>query len=236
MPVRSTITKFLTSPAKVARALDWKKAASVLSLHIGKDSIDLAVTSHPSSTGDEEIILPLPSIPLKCEVQDNKKKLKPAVLSELATIVDKFDVCGMVVSWPLQKEGWCGAPCGRVLHTLDQISRDASIVSSSRPVCLWDGHHFHSNEDEWGRSAIYAKVSEKQVHIASKEQYKDEGSLAAEIAQDYLRHHWPDLCVPDKNSNEADDSWSGKKTQATAIDISWLDSYDDTATYSKACF
>lgn len=228
MPVRSSITKFLTSPAKVARALDWKKAASVLSLHIGKDSIDLAVTSHPSSTGDEEIILPLPSIPMKCEYLDNQKVLKPGVLKELSNIVDKFDVCGMVVSWPVQKEGWCGAPCGRVLHTLDQIASESSIVSAARPVCLWDGHHFHSSEDEWGRTALYAKASKKDVHLASKEQYKDEGSLAAEIAQDYLRHYWPDLYTGDN----AD--WSGK-TEATSIDISWLDAYEDTATYSKAC-
>ena len=88
MPIRSSITKFLTSPSKVARALDWKKSASVLSLHVGKDSIDMAVTSHPSTTSDEELILPLPSIPIKCEVQDNQKVLKPAVLQELASIVD----------------------------------------------------------------------------------------------------------------------------------------------------
>ena len=113
MPVRSSITKFLTSPSKIARALDWKKSASVLSLHVGKDSIDLAVTSHPSSTSDEEVILPLPSIPIKCEVQENQKVLKSDVLAELADIVDKFQVCGMVVSWPVQKEGWCGAPCRR---------------------------------------------------------------------------------------------------------------------------
>ena len=172
----------------------WKKSSSVLSLHVGKDSIDLAVTSHPSSTADESLILPLPSIPLQCKVQDNQKVLHDTVLTELAGIVAQFDVCGMVVSWPLQKEGWCGAPCGRVLHTLDQMARDdADIMSAHRPVCLWDGHHFHSSEDEWGRTALYAHASKKEVHIASKEQYKDEGSLAAEIAHDYLRHHWPDL-------------------------------------------
>ena len=228
MPVRSSITKFLTSPSKIARALDWKKSASVLSLHVGKDSIDLAVTSHPSTTGDEEIILPLPSIPIKREVQENQKVLKSGVLSELSAIVEKFDVCGMVVSWPVQKEGWCGAPCGRVLHTLDQIASETDIVSASRPVCLWDGHHFHSNEDEWGRSAIYSHISKKEVHIASKEQYKDEGSLAAEIAHDYLRHHWPDLYF------EEEEQWSGK-TDISPIDVSWLDAYEDTTTYSKAC-
>ena len=225
--VRRSITKFLTSPSKIARALDWKKSASVLSLHVGKDSIDLAVTSHPSSTSDEDTILPLPSIPIKCEVKENQKVLKADVLAELEDIVKKFDVCGMIVSWPVQKEGWCGAPCGRVLHTLDQIARETNIVSPSRPVALWDGHHFHSSEDEWGRSALYSHISKKEVHIASKEQYRDEGSLAAEIAQDYLRHHWPDLYF------EEEERWSGK-TEGANVDFSWLDAYEDTATYSKA--
>lgn len=232
MPVvRRSITKFLTSPSKIARALDWKKSSSVLSLHVGKDSIDLAVTSHPSSTSEEEIILPLPSIPIKCEIKENQKVLKPHVLSELEDIVAQFDVCGMIVSWPVQKEGWCGAPCGRVLHTLDQIARECpGLVSSKRPVALWDGHHYHTSEDEWGRSAIYSHISKKEVHIASKEQYRDEGSLAAEIAQDYLRHHWPDLYFEDE------EQWSGKTEKRAHFDFAWLDAYEDTSTYSKACF
>jgi hypothetical protein len=229
--VRSTITKFLKSPSKVARALDWRKAASVLSIHIGKDSIDLAVTSHPSSTNGD-VIVPLPSIPMKCDVKENQKVLKSHVLTELGDIVDKFDVCGMVVSWPVQKEGWCGAACGRVLGTLDQIVRDTDIVSTSRPVCLWDGHHFRSAEDEWGRDAIYATTSKKNVHIASVEQYKDEGAVAAEVAADYLRHHWPDLYFGDEDAE-----WSsGKKPDVDrgTIDFLWMDAYEDTATYSKA--
>ena len=242
MPVRTSITKFLTSPSKIARALDWKKSASVLSLHVGKDSMDLAVTSHPSSTTDEDVILPLPSIPLRCQVvKHNQKILQPAVLHELASIVHKFDVCGLVVSWPVQKEGWCGAPCGRVLFTLDQIANHApeeDIVSATRPVALWDGHHFASSEDEWGRSALYSHSSpRKQVHLASKEQYKDQGSLAAEIAHDYLRHHWPDLYHHHHHAEEDESYWSGKKKNVVVkpVDFSWLDSYEDTATYSKAC-
>jgi hypothetical protein len=233
--------------------LDWKKkSASVLSLHVGQSTIDLAVTSHPSSTNNEELILPLPSVPIKCEYREQQKQLQPSVLKELVSVVNKFEVCGIVVSWPVQKEGWCGAACGRVLHLLDNIARQEDIVSPSRPVALWDGHHYHSHDDEWGRSAIYSHISEhkKDIHVASQEQYRDEGSLAAEIAHDYLRHHWPDLYSEDYSPEHWSSSGGTKKTMSSSssstaaakkdsspkksVDFSWLDSYEDTATYSKA--
>jgi hypothetical protein len=190
MSAALSITKFLTSPTRVAHALDWKKAvsgcttASVLSLHVGKDCIDLAVTGlgHPSSSSslslDSMCVQPLPSIPLKkttCQVSSNNKScfktstLHPSVAQELHDLVKDWNVCGFVVSWPVQKEGRCGAQCGRVLHTLDQIvaadlnnsslnsSLNSSMFNFSRPVCLWDSNHVPAmREDEWGRSVTYA--------------------------------------------------------------------------------
>jgi len=190
----STVNKMarlLTTPSKIARALDWQKVSgSVLSVHIGDSSIDLAVTSHPS-TGHP--VQALSSIPMELETRKNRKVLKKSVLSELSNIVEDWNVCGLVVSWPVQKEGWCGKPCGNVLHTLDQIAQDTNIVNMKRQVALWDGHHFLNEEDEWGRTAIYSTTSDQEVHVASKEQYREEGMLAADIAADYLRHHFPDL-------------------------------------------
>jgi RNase H-fold protein (predicted Holliday junction resolvase) len=205
----------------VAHALDWKKVAGacVLSLHVGKDCIDLAVTSrHPSL---DKCVQPLPSIPLKttttttCTIdrKNNSKRAKsfktlhPSVVEELHDLVEDWDVCGFVVSWPVQKEGRCGAQCGRVLHTLDQIvqadgsSNSSSMFNHSRPVCLWDSNHIQAwREDEWGRSATYAartstctsSNSNKTIHYASVEQYQDDGAIAAEIAADYMRHFFPE--------------------------------------------
>merc|ERR1712226_429458 len=89
--------------------------------------------------------------------------LQSHIFQELSDIVQQYKVCGMVVSWPLQKEGWCGASCGRVLHTLDQMveqqeeSTTTKILNQQRLVCLWDGHHYGTScEDEWGRVPLYA--------------------------------------------------------------------------------
>ena len=153
-------------------------------------TVDLAVALHPSYFHP---IDPLPSIPIEIKTRRNQKVLKESVLLELKNIVETHKVCGLVVSWPVQKEGWCGATCGKVLHVLDQIVQDTNIVTSRRPVCLWDGHHFVTGGDEWGRLPIYSVPTDKTVHVASKEQYQDEGMLAADIAADFLKLHWPDL-------------------------------------------
>jgi hypothetical protein len=223
-----SITKFLTSPMRVAHALDWKKVSgAVLSLHIGKDSIDLAVTSHPEASSSSSLLLqvqPLPSIPLKttrtvknsssnnkkCNSSSQTRTLHPCVVEELHDLVEDWDVCGFVVSWPVQKEGRCGAMCGRVLYTLDQIvaadwnnKRHSSghhpggshMFNHGRPVCLWDSKHIAAaaaSEDDWGRSASYGQVTiNKSIHYASVEQYQDDGAIAAEIAADYMRHFFP---------------------------------------------
>jgi len=225
------VTKFLAAPGKIAHALDWRKqAGSVLSLHIGTHSIDLAVTTHPSMKNP---IQSLPSIPIESETRGNQKVLKRHILEELSSIVEDWKVCGMVVSWPVQKEGWCGAPCGKVLHTLDQLVQDSSIVSSSRPVCLWDGHHFLNTEDEWGRVALYGVPSQKLEHRASKEQYREEGMVAADIAKDYIRHHWPEF-VMNLERKQSEKAASTGKPKGLLLDPKWLNAYTKFAMPAKA--
>jgi hypothetical protein len=224
--MQSSITKFLTSPSHVARVLDCQRVlGSILSMRIGQNTIDLAVTGHPGSQGADAYIQRLPSIPLKHVVtttrnkynKRNAKTLHPSIVKELNDIVEDWDVCGFVVHWPVQKEsGRCGAPCGRVLHTLDQLAAASASSSSdtssskllnNRPVCLWNAaaNHHHdaatTTEDVWGRSALYAKTAspEKTVHYASVEQYQDDNDdeaaamTVAEIAADYMRSQWPEI-------------------------------------------
>jgi len=232
MSATRSITRFLTSSSKVAQAIDWRKASgSVMSLSVCKDRIELAVASHPSF---QDPIQPLPSIPLKLEVQDNQKVLSSDVVEELADLVQDFNVCGMVVTWPVQKEGWCGAPCGRVLFALDQITTQAENMLSNRPVCLWDEQHYQNAEDEWGRSAIYSHTSDKTVHVASEEQYQDHRCVAADIWNDFCKVHWPELYQRrPSQTNLNGDSMSAKKN-LSHIDTSWLDSYEDSSAYTKA--
>jgi RNase H-fold protein (predicted Holliday junction resolvase) len=187
------ITKILTTPAKFASIFNWKKAsAKVLSLEIQKGSIGLALASHPSF---QEAIHKLEPIPL------SKRHLADTVPQRLAEIVKNENVCGFVVSWPIQQDtGKLGYSCGLVLNTLEQIleqqTGNSEIMTSSRPVCLWDGAHAELPPmDVWGRDPKYARTSDKTLHVASRDQYHvyAPGNAPTEVMKDFFRVNWPQL-------------------------------------------
>jgi RNase H-fold protein (predicted Holliday junction resolvase) len=215
----STIAKLLTTPSKVAGALDWRKASgSLLSLTILRDTIELAVSSHPEFG---EPLFKLPSIPLKQHVRNNRKTLDAAVVQELSQIVQDHQVCGFVVSWPVQKEGWCGAPCGRVLHTLDDLAANGkTLLSKTRPICLWDEEHHVPPEDEWGRAALYSTTTDETVHVASTEQYGDHQTAAAKVWNDFCKVHWPELYQHEYKQQQqrrsSRDIWEGKSSSSSS--------------------
>jgi RNase H-fold protein (predicted Holliday junction resolvase) len=213
--------------------LEWRKASgSILSISVCKDKIDLAVASHPSL---DDPVQPLPSIPLKRETMDNHKVLSQSVLDELAHIVQDWKVCGMVVSWPVQKEGRCGAPCGRVLHTLDQLTERSNVLNANRPVCLWDLEHNRNHEDEWGRDPLYGHTTTKKtVHVASKEQYADHKCAAADMWEDFCRTQWPEFAMPRTRTSSTSATTSSSSPSINCINPQWLDKYEDTAAYTKA--
>jgi hypothetical protein len=175
---------------------------------------------------------------LKMTIQDNQKVLHTSIVEALARLVQEHNVCGLVISWPVQKEGWCGAPCGRVLHTLDQITAQSNnIINPSRPACLWDGKHNESTEDSWGRMAVYSHTTEKTVHVASEEQYQDHGTLAADVWNDFCRVHWPELYPTRQTTqtcHECEESLQGKQNAAPLVDLAWLDACEDSSAYTKA--
>jgi hypothetical protein len=149
-------------------------------------------------------------LPIKLETRaGNQRALAESVVQDLKKVVKNYNVCGFVVSWPLQKEGRCGAPCGKVLHTLDSLVAESSdIVNIARPFCLWDDHHYVPTEDEWGRAPLYGEATTKTLHKASVEQYahKCSSSVAVDVWNDYCKKHWPNLCHP----QEEDDVWGGE--------------------------
>jgi hypothetical protein len=196
---RLPLTRFLTSPNKVAHALDWKKASgSLLSIKMDNNNttLSMAVASHPVFG---EQARSLPDICLQYTTIDNRKVLADggdAVALELQRIVNQFNVCGVVVAFPLQTQGWLGAACGKVLHTLDQIQ-----WTIQRPVCLYSPSNQDDDEktcveDEWGRCEVYSRVSHKSRHVASLDQYPDVTMAhkgATQVCQDFVQEHWPDL-------------------------------------------
>lgn len=190
-----TITPFLKSPSTVAHALDWGKSAgrTLLNISIAGDRINLSVASHPEQN---EILQALPSIPLRYEIIGNRKALKSEVGNELAQVLQKFNVCGMVVNWPVQQEGWVSKQAGKVLHTLDQLTANKRVINMNRPICLWDEDHNILSEDDWGRSKLYSRSTDTSVHVASEEQFRDPKYVAADVWSDYCAAHFPEIVKP----------------------------------------
>jgi hypothetical protein len=213
-----SVTKFLTAPSKVAHSLDWRKASgSVLTVRILRDRIDLAVASHPSF---QESAQQLPSIPL------DKKRIKNAddLSNELSSIVRNYNVAGWVVHWPVREEGWCGAACGRTLHVLDQVS---ASLSPNRPVCLYDGEHHLPPEDSWGRTPLYAKTSDKDLYVASKDSDVTDTPVT-DVWNQFMAEHWPEF------SEHEEVSAVQEKRSEALTNLAWLDSYEDTSAYMQA--
>ncbi|CAB9519947.1 expressed unknown protein [Seminavis robusta] len=198
-PAAKNLLNFLAPPARVASSFDWKQktAAKVLAVDIGADRIGLAVAPHPKSNQPIRTLRPLE---LKRETRKgNRRVLSEQCVETMATIVEEHNVCALLVSWPVQHEGGnCGKPCGQVLHTLDSLlSESNSIVTKSRPVCLWDDQHVQIPAlDSFGRDPTFGRCTatkNKTLHVASKEQYTHHdcsSAVAAKVWQDFCQAHW----------------------------------------------
>ena len=216
------LMKQLSKPSKVASTLDWKKlnGSTLLSLNIHKDRIGVAVASHPSFGDDCQELDPL-------RFADDHITIDKHCLDRFQRIVDDYKVCGIVVSWPLQHDtGRMGAACGRVIYALEELidksgddkdDKTHSVVSSNRPLCLWDSAHIIPKQrndpqkkiDGFGRCASYGSrtLNEKREYIASESQYhEDENTVVVRVWQDFCKEHWPDLCQESSISDDADGS------------------------------
>ena len=216
------LMKRLSDPAKVASTLDWKKVngSTVLSLNIHRNRVGIAVASHPSF-GEKCIELE----PLR--FADDHISIDEKCLERFESIIEDYKVCGIVVSWPLQHDtGRMGAACGRVMYALEGImektAETGSVLSPSRPLCLWDSEHIAPKQkedplkrvDAYGRCASYATTSLQDEYRASENQYhEDENTVVVRVWEDFCKEHWPDLypSVDDSQEQIDDHSWSRKE-------------------------
>jgi hypothetical protein len=209
----TTTAELLTTPGRVAQSLEWKRrTGSVLNMRIAKDRIELAVASHPSF---QEPFLELSSISLASKTRSEQRStIKDSVSGLISKTISKHNVCGIVVDWPVQKEGWCGEACGRVLNVLDQLTANETNVfvnatGAAVPICLYDPNHSMVYQDSWGRNPVYARlpVSSKTLHIASQEQYglaitptDENGQALSNVWNNFCEKHIPDaVCRYNKN-------------------------------------
>jgi RNase H-fold protein (predicted Holliday junction resolvase) len=183
------LAKLLVAPSKIAASLNWKKFnGAVLSLDIHKDRIGMAIASHPTMDDGAEALEPIYYHFQGGKLPDSAKdKLEDVVRQEQ-------NICGIVVSWPLQKDtGHMGASCGRTMHVVEELLEETNVFAPNRPLCFWDSEHpKQSDEDQWGRCKEYNRISSKHEHLASAEQYnQDENVAATEVWNDFVRVHWP---------------------------------------------
>jgi hypothetical protein len=96
--------------------------------------------------------------------------------------------CGFVISWPVQKEGWCGAP--RVLHTRPDHRAVEQYHQPQPPGLSLDGDHRES-EDAWGRMALTAKLRIR--FFTSHPNSIGTMTLRFRCLERLCRNHWPEL-------------------------------------------
>jgi hypothetical protein len=234
MSAARTVSEYLTAPSKIAQTLDWKKhSASVLNVMISKEKIDLAVALHPACQQEEfddgsstlasshslsiRILQPI-HLPSRI-ANHNRLLVDEKVPHSFISAINDYNVCGILVGWPVEREGWCGAPCGRVLNTLDQLVQSPSVASTrlfanNRPIALYDMDHHTFDEDAWGRSSCYTELCHDQVHICSEEQsYNDfisSHNTAAPLItlwSDFCKMYWPHLVQSDGTSDDRNNTY-----------------------------
>ena len=110
----------------------------IMAIDVKKRLISLSVARHPNYNQDYfyeknriyrtiEKIEPLPYMIFadghckdlsRTMFNSRKEQLK----NQIKDFVERFDVVGFVVGWPLEPSGLPGANCGRVLHLLDFLA------------------------------------------------------------------------------------------------------------------
>jgi hypothetical protein len=230
-PNLTTNLRIVTS-RQVAERLEWNPDGHLLNLLIPSDGrhLELAVGCHPElrhgphNSNNKTTTIRLPNIPLFHNHNQKKEKSMGTTIQPMATtseslndILQRYDICGWVVEWPLTPHGTCGAQCGKVLHTLEAISKhiDGAMMLCLHPVVSRlhlrsQNHQQQQQEDEWGRSPIYGSPpsTSKTVHVASLEQYKRTYSpcVVRDVWRTYSLLHWPNASSRIPMHDETDSS------------------------------
>mmetsp|Transcript_7197 Transcript_7197/g.9759 ORF Transcript_7197/g.9759 Transcript_7197/m.9759 type:complete len:243 (-) Transcript_7197:172-900(-) len=202
----TNLGRFLTVPSRVANILDWKKAGgAVMSLDVNSDRIGVAIARHP-----ETCTSVYKMEPILFNEASRARKIDEDIIFKLEDVAKQHNVCAFVVGWPLQPNGRMGAPCGKVLHVLDElVAKSNSIFTKNRPFTLWDDRDIPRENvdmslmkvnvpppDEWGRSVTFSRVppQDQSVIYLSREQChhpsSKDSSVAADLLEMFMESHY----------------------------------------------
>lgn len=222
------LLRAVTTPNRICRIVNVRP---ILALEIQRHSIDMALISGLAGHPDDSVHV---WDRLEWKPSSSIRKIPDSILHELSERIQQQQqqeqqqeqqqqecIGGIIVGWPIQRDtGKLGAPCGRVLFTLESLlEQHPRAISLHRPLCFWprttispttatascDGSTTASSpespqylleEDAWGRCASYGRTvpHHRHLHQASKEQYAfDETLTAKDLWQDFFQVHWPAL-------------------------------------------
>jgi len=204
------LMRVLSTPSRVANALDWKRSSggAIATLDVHANRIGVRISQHPNSqahsslsSSSSEGRVSQYSLPI---LTKGRSRITESTKARLSGLVHHHNVCGFVVSWPLQEDtGLMGAACGRTLFAIEELLGDdepddalnkSAVFGPNRPLCLWEGssRSYKPARDAFGRPFSYARTSDKTKHVASREQYhQDESIVAAKVWDDFVQTHWP---------------------------------------------
>lgn len=213
------LTRNLVSPSRISHALEWNKAlGSILTMTIGKDSIGLTVSSHPSMSHYRP--QSLPTIPLQTKNIQGKRIVPYTIGEEIARTANLWHACGIIVHWPTTDTGRAGYAAGRTLFVLEQLQLDEQPL----PICLWSERDNGGDEqDEWGRSSTYARRPSKSRNdvVSSRERlYETTDALdSQQVWNDFCRLFWPACSTSSQMAWLDDDLLSEEESSRTFCSV-----------------
>jgi hypothetical protein len=156
--VINKLSQFSVHPSRVASILKWNKSNSaIMAISVSKGSIGVAASKHPSNW--DQMKNPISFSTEICArrkrgIGDQHVYTIEKFVNQMDNIVNKHNICAVLVDWPISRYGRCGASCGQTLFYLDAMLRSSDAISKNRPFTLVNYLRMASSddlEDRWGR-------------------------------------------------------------------------------------
>jgi len=176
-----------------------------MSVEVTSDRIGIAIARHPDTSSTVHKMEPI-----RFKEMLGVRKIDKDIVSKLESMATEHNVCAFVVGWPLQPDGRMGAPCGKVLHLLDELAaKSDKFFTKDRPFTLWDDRDIPRENidvssmklnvpppDEWGRSVMFSRVrprSDEPIYLSRElgnHPTSEDSSMAAEILEMFIEKNY----------------------------------------------